>query len=380
MADKDSVRDIIGTSAAQSAAISTPILSPLVISSLIVGLSIGELEAGELITLELLIIGITSIALAPLMPRISLRVLTLVAALFLVGAHILSARAGTLDNLYLWRILAGLCIGCLTAAVNAAIARSRSPALLYGLAWAAGYTTSAILALALTRTNDVTSYQQVYFALAIVMVLIVPLLWLMPRQQYEASIHGKEKLEIPPGIMLLTAVTLVGLSMMAYYAFLGQLAISIGSTAKQTGWILAMAQVAGIIGGLSVAPVSNRLGVLKSLLLVAPLHAAAIMLAIWTPSTLVLGIAAFCEAVLFIIMTPLMFTLAAGLDKQGRWAAAAAGTFTLSTAFGPVIGALLIEHSGYSSIAWMQVLALLPAVLIFIRVDSVVNTKHSAND
>ena len=370
MGERDSIRDIIGTSAAQAAAISTPILSPLVISSLIVGLGIGELEAGELITLELLIIGVSSIALAPLMPRISFRILAAAAALFLVAAHTLSSQTDSLDSLFLWRILAGLCIGCLTAAVNAAIAQSRSPALLYGLAWAAGYTTSAILALLVTRNNEVVSYQQVYFALAMVMVVLLPLLWLMPRHQYETSTRGKEKLDFPPGIMLLIAVTLIGLSMMAYYAFLGQLAISIGSTAKQTGWILALVQVAGIIGGLSVAPVSNRLGVLKSLLVVAPLHAIAIMLAIWTPNTLVLGLAAFFEAVLFIIMTPLMFTLAANIDKQGRWAAAAAGTFTLSTAFGPIIGAVFIEHSGYSAIAWMQVLALLPALLIFIWVNS----------
>jgi MFS family permease len=64
-----------------------------------------------------------------------------------------------------------------------------------------------------------------------------------------------------------------------------------------------------------------------------------------------------------------MLTLAANIDKKGRWAAAAGGAFIISTAFGPIVGAALIETKGYASIAWLQVLGTLPAIYIFVRVN-----------
>ena len=64
-----------------------------------------------------------------------------------------------------------------------------------------------------------------------------------------------------------------------------------------------------------------------------------------------------------------MLTLAANIDKKGRWAAAAGGIFTLSTAFGPILGAVLIENAGYAAIAWLQLSAAIPAIYIFTRVN-----------
>ena len=94
-----------------------------------------------------------------------------------------------------------------------------------------------------------------------------------------------------------------------------------------------------------------------------------ITLAIWTDSVALLGIIAFFEAVLFIIMVPLMLALAAGIDAKGRWAAIAGGVFVLSTALGPVFGALLIEQTGYAAIAWIQWPAALAAIIIFAWVN-----------
>ncbi|NKB38532.1 MAG: MFS transporter [Gammaproteobacteria bacterium] len=151
--------------------------------------------------------------------------------------------------------------------------------------------------------------------------------------------------------------------------FSRSVALRIQASAAETGLIVALAQIAGIVGGLSAAPLSKRLGELKTLLITTCLHTLFIILAIFMSSVLVLGFAAFCEATLFIIMVPLMFSLAASIDIRGRGAAAAGGIFTVSTAFGPIFGALLIENSGYSSIAWLQIVSAIPALIIFILVS-----------
>jgi predicted MFS family arabinose efflux permease len=367
---RDPIRDVIGTCCAQIGAITTPILSPLIIGALIVGLNIGEIEAGSLITTELFVIGLTSIVLAPFMPRLPHHILAISAALLLVVSLLLSSQANNLNELYAWRVLGGVGGGCLVATVNAAIAQSRSPTFLYGLSWAVAYTVTALLAVIISKSNDVVIYDSVYKHLALAIALTLPLLWLIPRHGGSDESHSPfPKDTISAGILLMLGISLISVSMMTYYAFLGQLAVAINATASETGWIIAAAQIAGIIGGLSAAPLAKLFGVVKALVLSVILHVAAIALAIYTDEVLILGIAAFLEATLFIIMTPLMFTLAAQIDDKGRWAAAAGGVFTLANALGPVIGAILIENIGYAAIVCVQLIAATPAILFFVRVD-----------
>ena len=161
MTAHDPLRDIIGTCATQIGAITTSILSPLIIGGIIVGLNVGEIEAGSLITTELLVIGITSILIAPLMVRIPHHILAITAALVLVVSLVLSSQVTDISGLYVWRILAGLATGCLIATVNASIAQSRSPTLLYGLAWATAYTVTAVLAVIITKLLFLTCFKQI---------------------------------------------------------------------------------------------------------------------------------------------------------------------------------------------------------------------------
>jgi predicted MFS family arabinose efflux permease len=303
------------------------------------------------------------------MVRIPHRLLAISASLVLILSLVFSAQANGINELYLWRSIGGMASGCLIATANAAIAQARSPTLLYGVTWATAYLVTATMAIAITETNDVISFDVIYTYLAIAFLLLLPLLWFVPRHGGKATAEPFPMDTLTTGCLLSLGITLIGVSMMAYYAFLGQFTVRIGASAAQTGWIIAIAQLAGIVGGLSAAPLSNRLGVIKALVLTTALHVGTIVVAVSTQQILVLGFAAFFEAVLFIIMTPLIFTLAAQIDNKGRWAAAVGGVYVLSTSFGPVIGAMLMENYGPMAIAWFQVLAALPAVYLFVQVN-----------
>ncbi|MFT5134600.1 MAG: putative MFS family arabinose efflux permease, partial [Gammaproteobacteria bacterium] len=319
-------------------------------------------------TVELLVLGITSILIAPFMARIPHHLLAIAASLVLILSLVFSTQADGINELYLWRGIGGMASGCLIATANAAIAQARSPTLLYGVTWSTAYLVTAIMTIVITETNDVISFDVIYAYLAIAFLLLLPLLWFVPRHGGETTAGPFPMDTLLSGCVLSLGITLIGVSMMAYYAFLGQFAVRIDANAAQTGWIIATAQLAGIIGGLTAAPLSNRMGVIKALVLTTLLHVVAIALAVSTQQIMVLGFAAFCEAVLFIIMTPLMFTLAAQIDNKGRWAAAVGGVYVLSTSLGPVIGAMLMENYGPMAIAWLQVLAALPAVYLFVKV------------
>ena len=373
MQTSDPTGHIIGTCATQVLAISVAVLSPLIVGGLITGLDINEIEAGTLITVELLVMGSTSILVAPVSVRIPYRLLALAGGILLLLGHAGAATAADLNELYPWRMLAGVGCGCLMATANAAIAQARAPDLLYGLAWAAAYTVTAITAVVITGNNDLVSYDIVYGYLALIMLVFLPLVWFVPTHGRASASLSLPADSVGTGCILMVGIMAIGISMMAYYAFLERLAVQIGAGPAETGHIVAAAQVAGIIGGLLAAPVAHRFGLVPGLCTVSLLHAVAITLAVWTDRVIALGVIAFCEAVLFIIMVPLMLTLAAGIDSKGRWAAVAGGVFVLSTALGPVIGAFLIEETGYDTIAWLQ----WPAVALAIGIFTWVNRYRS---
>ncbi len=335
---RDPVRHIVGTCAAQILAIASVILSPLAVGGLIIGLNIGEVEAGALITVELLVMGIASILVAPVSVRIPYRLLALAGGILLLAGHAGAATAANLNELYPWRILAGAGCGCLMATVNAAIAQARAPDMLYGLAWAAAYIFTSIMAIVITESNDLVTYDILYGYLAVTLLMFLPLVWFVPEHGNASASLSLPADSIRAGCILMAGIMVIGISMMAYYAFLERMAVHIGASPAETGRIVAAAQVAGIIGGLLAAPVAGRFGLVAGLCAASILHAVTI-------------------------------TLAAGIDDKGRWAAIAGGVFVLSTALGPVIGALLIEETGYEAIAWIQWLAVVLAVSIFIRVN-----------
>ena len=367
MPPRDPLRDIVGTCAAQICAFSTTILSPLVVGGLIVGLGVSELDAGGLITVELLVVGVTSLVLAPWMAKFSRHRLALLGGIVLLAGQLLSISVTELTLLYPYRIMAGFGAGVLIATLNTAIARAQAPVLLYGLAWAASYVVTALLAVSMTAMRDVITYGFVYTWLSGVALVCLPLLWFVPRYGGNTAEVKFPRENIVTGTLLMLGLALIGISMMAYYAFLERLAVVIGASAAESGRIVAAVQISGIIGGLIAAPLANRFSLIRTLVVVTLLHAVAIAAAIASNQVVILGVAAFLEALLFITMVPLMLALSATIDRQGRWAAAAGGVIVISTALGPVLGAALIEELGYVAIGWLQVVSIL-AVYLFVRV------------
>ena len=364
---RDPIRNIIGTCAAQTSAIASSLLAPLFIGALIVSFGVGETDVGTLITVELFVIGVVSIAIASNMHRVPHHWFAIGGTGVTIVACLLTVRTQNFGDLYLWRIVAGLGCGVVMATVNAAIAQARSPVLLYGLGWATAYVLTASIALGTTHGVEILSFERPYTWLAGALLLLMPVLWLLPRHTSVSTVDALPPGSFVTGCVLMSGIAMIGVSMMAYYAFVERLAHATGASSEIAGRIVAGVQVGGVVGGLIAAPMATRFGLLRALVVGTLAHGLAVVLAIQAASPLLLGIVAFLEGVTFICITPIMFALAAEIDRQGRWAAAGAGVLALSTAVGPLLGGALIEGLGYGSLAWLQ-LATMPAVMAFLWV------------
>ena len=123
--------------------------------------------------------------------------------------------------------------------------------------------------------------------------------------------------------------------------------------------------MAGIFGGGLSIPLAARFGLLKPFVVSTAVHALAVTAAVQSPNLFLLGVPVFSEGVTFIILTPLMLALAAEIDREGLWAAAAGGLFALTAGFGPIVGGWFAENVGFHSLGWLNLIAAVPTIAIF---------------
>lgn len=366
--DKDSTRYVVAVAVLHIAALSLPILSPLIIGGIITSLGAGEVEVGLLITVELLVMGGVSIAMAPVTVRFPAHLIALVGGVIIIVGYYLSSTAQVFNDLYPWRILSGVGNGILISINYAVAARGKRPAFLYGIGWMSVYIFTAAFAILITSLNDQLHHAIVYRWLSIAMVLVLPFYFLLPKTTAESV-----SLKLPEGTLLtgsalMIGILLVGSGMMAYYAFLERISMSINGNTAHAGVIIALAQVGGIVGAGLAVLASNRYGLLRPLLVITGVHAICLSVATFTSSIYLLGIAAFAEAVAFIMYTPLVNGLVAEVDRQGRWAAIAAGVFVISTGIGPVVGGVVAESTGYATLGVLNIIVAIPAIFLFLWV------------
>ena len=364
MADRDPVHRIAATCAANSGALVTVSLTPLVIAGLILGLGLNEPEAGSLITLEVTAMGISALALAPLLVRFSRRALGLSMATLVLAANAGAVMSQDIQALILWRVLAGLGAGALMATVNAVIAAAHRPTRLYGVAMMGAYASTAVLGIIISRIVEEYAYAGAYGVLAVFTLLILPLLAMLPGR-LDTPERARDSHNAASAWACMVAIFLIGLSMMAYYAFVERLGNRLGMPIESIGWVFAAVQVASVLGSGAAAVIGERFGITKPLLAGTLLHAAAITIAVKAVNTSWFSAAVIAEGLTFLFILPLMFALVAQLDRSGRWAAAAGGVFLSSTAAGPLLGGVLLTELGYSALAWLAVIAAVPALVIF---------------
>ena len=107
--------------------------SPLIVGGLIAGLGLGVAESGMVLSCELILMGIAAAGLATRMAFINARSACLLGAVLLLFGHGLAATASSIEQVLIYRSLAGIGAGIVLASVNATIAGSPNSPRLYGL-------------------------------------------------------------------------------------------------------------------------------------------------------------------------------------------------------------------------------------------------------
>ncbi len=349
--NKDPIVFIIAVLAAQIIGSLITQLSPLALGALMTGLELSEQEAGYVVFAEFLVLSITAIIAAPYIPRYSYRRLCIYAVTLTILAQLASIFFTSLNAVVVARCIAGLGEGLIYAVSLAAVAsRSANPDRLYGIFQITWALLNMVLFTVGGHMSSLYAHRGIFGLVAVVSIVLAVFLAKLPDDVIEAGKAEQDDSNIASPLMGM--VTLAGIFVYltvsaAIYTFTGPLGSRAGLSTTQIGYAL----TAGSIIGLSGAALATWLNIKKGRFIPITTFCpsfAGLAIVICVFSNPIIYIAALMLSVVFFYFSvPYLFGLAAALDKQGRWAAAAGSAYLLGFAVGPAFAGSMIEWFGY---------------------------------
>ena len=350
--------------------------SPLIVGGLIAGLGLGIAETGMVLSSELILMGITATALATKMADIDARKACLTGACLLFLGHSLAAMADSIEQVLLYRSMAGIGAGFVLASVNATIAGAPNPTKLYGFTMMAPPLIGFVIAFLMSRGIASFAHAGAYGVLALLTLLVIPFLLAFPDYRVNKDTELPEPLkEYGPGIALLITIFITGASMMAYFAFVERLGVRLGLSIEQVGNIFAWVVLAGAFGAGLAGLLENRFGHILPLIVGLFVHSSAMIVAIEIVSLPAYIVATLLEGFTLVYSLTFLFALSASLDRHGRWAAAAGGAFSLSLGVGPFIGGTIIEFASFSAISVLIIFSTLTTFALLAWIATQISSK-----
>ncbi|MBZ9656243.1 MFS transporter [Phyllobacterium lublinensis] len=353
---RDPASLVVGAIAAQLIGGLVAQMSPLMIGGFMDGLSLSERDAGFVASLELLILAATAIAIAPFLPRISYRRISLAAVALTLGAQAASIFSLSLGSLALLRGLAGIGEGALYAVSLSIVAsRSSNPDKVYGyfqIAWALG---SVALFSVGGQVTEAFAHRGILALIAGVTLALAPFLFFIPDARANSGDRTVKSpaLVAPPllGVVTLSAIVLYISVSAALYAFSTPLGERAGLDTIAVGYALTLTTLIGLAGAAAATVLNLRWGrALPISCFCAAFMIVAIALCLWRHPTAYI-VALTASGIIYYFSIPYLFGLAAALDRNGRWAAAAGSAYLLGFAIGPLAAGAVIAAGGYASLA-----------------------------
>ena len=368
----DPLKFVIAVLAAQVIGGLVTQMSPLIVGGVIIGLELTEQQAGFVAFAEFIVLSITAIAVAPVLPRLSYRSLCFSAAGVAVAAQV---RSILLTDLYLIvavRCIAGVGEGLVYAASLATVAsRSVNPDKLYGYVQVTWAILSTLLFTAGGYLTDMFAHRGIYGMIAgITIILIVFLKWLPTDVTVSAESVKKDDTTAPQwmGIITLAGIFIYMTASAAIYTFTAPLGERAGLSTNQIGYALTTGSAVGFTGAGLATWLNIRKGrVIPISVFSVAFSIIAIVLCVNT-HPVVYVVTLVLSVVFFYFSVPYLFGLAAALDQQGRWAAAAGSAYLLGFAVGPAFAGTMIEWYGYIGLGVASVIAAILAWILLLAV------------
>ncbi len=340
-----------------------------IVGALIDGGHFSSARAGLLGTIELTAMGLTLVAIAPVIGRAPLRTISIVGLVIAVAAQGVSMLLAEFAALAAARAVSGVAFGLLFSVAGRAGAAFPQPARAFAAAGVVSLLFGASKELLLGYAKQHFGYPGVFGALIVYYsVSAVPLVVLLAKdaQPTAPKALSLDRIGLGTALPILTVMALFALATGGIFAFIQQVATRVGLDGSRLAQGLAVITILGTVG----AVLAERVGARGT----RPATAAAGLVAVGVSCLLVMlspTRTAYWAAMLFWVIAywfcyPLLFGMAATLDRQGRLATALAAVMILASAAGTGISGALTSYFGPESFGVVALGASLAAAMLML--------------
>jgi len=345
---------------------------PVWVGVLIANYRFDPQQAGLLATLFLLCAVLASVALAPRLGRLNVRVVAC-AGFGLAAVGFASASTVTdFLSLAVLHALSGLASGAALSVTHGTIARSAHPHRLFAIVGMAlgvfgilfmGAVPAAVAAAGGSALFKV--FAGVMVVAALVSALAFPALDALPAKQ--SSTAGREP--IPRAVWFgIAGIACMALVQAMTFSFLERVGSDRGFGLQAVTGVLIALGVINLFPA-ALAAVLEKRWAARTVMLAGPVVQALLVAVIMnSPSFAPYAVAASVFAAVMIFSHTFAFGLLAQLDRSGRAMAATPAMLMIGAAIGPVLGGTLVKVFGYSALSVAAAVIATIAVICFSRI------------
>lgn len=342
--------------------------APAVAAQLASQWGLNPAQIGNLFMAELGAMGLAGVPAFWWLKRVDLRKAAFISGLVFIIGNLISAVIADYNTLMALRFFTALGGGSLMIICMSTAASLPNANRVYGL-WLLGQLMVGAIGLqVLPILFQHYGLAACYIALAALMAVVLPLARAFPAGISSTKTISTPELNKSKVTLGLLAIFCFYLSLSGVWTFIGSIGSSASLNAQDTGEILAIATVMGIIGAGCAAVIGDRLP--RSLLLIIgyAVMAAAVLMLQGQPDLLRFTIAALAFKFTWTFVVPLLLARINELAPSGSLMNASNLVIASAVAIGPGIAGHLIQNSGgyYSTLVSATVLTLFSLALVLI--------------
>lgn len=320
--------------------------APAVAAQLATQWHLAPAQIGNLFMAEL---GAMSLATLPAfwwLKRVDLRKAALLTGVLFIAGNLFSAWVSDYSQLMMLRIVAGLGGGSLMILCMASAALLSNASRVYGL-WVLGQLVLGAVGLqVLPLLFARYGLAACYLSLALLMLLALPLVRAFPPSLARRQGAASTALPKRRAALGLLAILCFYLSLSGVWTFIGGIASQAAISAQDSGQVLAIATLMGIVGAACTTLIGERLPRTPLLIAGYALMIGAVLLLQDSPTALRFAIAALLFKFTWTFVLPLILACIADLDPSGRLMNASNLVIGAGLAIGPGVAGQLIQASG----------------------------------
>ena len=348
------------------------LMAPAVASQLQLQLGLNPSQTGDLFSAELGAMSFASIPALWWMRKFNIRTMsTIFGTVFIVG-NISSAYIGEYGTLLAIRFCTSLAGGSLMVLCMSLAAQTKDRNRVYGL-WVMGQLSFGAIGLAvLPHFFDTFGIGIVYWVLAILMIVALPLVRFLPQRNIAADHISDEQTGPTPKYVLRAALGLVAvlafyISLSGIWTFVGGIAGASLIGTETSSVILSIATVLGIAGSALATVLGDRPNTRTNLLVGYLAMTLSVALLAGMPGLLRFAAAALLFKFTWTFILPYIMSTLSGLDRSGRLVNLANIAIGGGFALGPFMGGRLVESAGgYGTLIAVSVTGLLLSLILIL--------------